>query len=96
MIAVGVFFLIPAILYIIEGGPMIALLPLFLAVVSFVIAFGLYLLKKIAWIMGIVIGFVGILIFMADWVNVNIESYLGFVFCVILIIGLVMFRKYYL
>lgn len=96
MILVGIFFLIPAILYIIEGGPMIALLPMFLAIISFTIAVGLYLVKKLAWIAGLIIGLVGIIIYMADWVNVNIESYLGTIFCVLLLIVLVWVRRYYI
>lgn len=96
MIAVGVFFIIPGVLYLLEGGPMIALLPLFLAFVTLITSFGLYLLKKWAWIAAIIMGFVGTIIFIADWVNINIESYLGAIFCIILIISLLMNRRYYL
>jgi hypothetical protein len=96
MMVVGIFFAIPGILYIGEGGPMIALLPLFLALLSFIISYGLYILKKWAWIAAVIIAFVGLIIFGADWVNVNIESYLGGFFCIILIISLVMNRRYYL
>ncbi|UCG68327.1 MAG: hypothetical protein JSV09_10965 [Thermoplasmata archaeon] len=96
LIVVGVFFLIPGILYILEGGPLIALLPLFLTLVSMITSIGLYLLKKWAWIAAIIIGFVGTIIFVADWVNINIESYLGGIFCIILLIALVMNRRYYI
>jgi hypothetical protein len=96
MIVVAIFFIIPAILYILEGGPMIALLPLILAAVSMIIAWGLYVIKKFAWIAALIIGLVGTLIFMADWVNVNVESILGSIACIILLVGLVLERKYYL
>ena len=96
MIVVGVFFIIPAIIYIIEGGPGIAIMPLALAVVSIVTAMGLYMIKKLAWLAALIIGLVGTLIFMADWVNVNIESILGSICCIILLVGLVLERKYYL
>jgi len=96
MIVIGVFFMIPGILYVLEGGPMIALLPLFLAAASIVTAFGLYLLKKFAWIAAIIIGIVGTIIFIADWGNINIESYIGAILCIILLIDLVLVRKYYL
>ena len=96
MIVVGVFFIIPGILYILEGGPMIALLPLTLAVVSIVTAAGLYMIKKLAWLAAIIIGLVGTLIFMADWVNVNAESIIGSLLTITLLIGLVLKRKYYL
>ena len=96
MIVVAIFFIIPAILYILEDGPMIALLPLTLAVVSIITALGLYMIKKFAWLAAIIIGLVGTLIFMADWVNVNVESILGSIACIILLVGLVLERKYYL
>ena len=96
MIAVGVFFIIPAILYMLESGPGIALLPVALAAVSMVTALGLYEVKKITWFAAIIIGLVGTLIFMADWVNVNVESILGSIACIILLVGLVLERKYYL
>jgi hypothetical protein len=96
MMVVGVMFAIPGILYLLEGGPMIALFPLFLAVASIGTAFGLYLLKKFAWIAAIIISVVGTIIFIADWGNINIESYVGAILCVILLIELVLVRKYYL
>lgn len=96
MIVVGVMFAIPGILYVLEGGPMIALLPLFLAVASIVTAFGLYLLKKFAWIAAVIISVVGTIIFIADWGNINIESYVGAILCIILLVELVLARKYYL
>ena len=95
MIVVGIFFLIPAFLYIAEGGPMIALLPFVLAVISFLAAIGLYMTKKIAWIVAIILGLAGGLIFMADYVNVNIESIIGSIVCIILLVILVLERKYY-
>lgn len=96
MIVIGVLFAIPGILYVLEDGPMIALLPLFLAVASIVTAFGLYHLEKFAWIAAIIIGIVGTIIFIADWGNINIESYVGAILCIILLIELVFVRKYYL
>lgn len=96
MAVVAAFFIIPGILYILEGGPGIALLPFALAMVSIVIAWGLYEIKKIAWIAALIMGLVGTLIFMADWVNVNIESILGSICCIILLVGLLLERKYYL
>ena len=96
MIVIGVLFAIPGILYILEGGPMIALLPLLLACVSMATALGLYLLKKFAWIAAIIIGIVGTIIFIADVGNQNIESYLGAILSITLLFGLVLVRKYYL
>ncbi len=96
MIAVGIFFIIPGILYMLEGGPLIALLPLALAAASLVTALGLYEIKKIAWLAAIIIGLAGTMIFMADWVNVNVESILGSIICMILLVGLVLERRYYL
>jgi hypothetical protein len=95
MIVIGVFFAIPGILYILEDGLGIALLPLFLAVMSIGVSFGLYLLKKIAWFMAIIIGIVGLIIYIADFANVNIESYIGAILCIILLIDLVLVRKFY-
>ena len=96
MIVVAVFFIIPGILYIQEGGLGIALLPLALAMVSIVIAWGLYVIKKFAWIAALIMGLVGTLILMADWGNVNVESILGSIACIVLLVALVLERKYYL
>ncbi len=96
MIVIGVLFAIPGILYILEDGIGIALLPLFLAVMSIGVAIGLYLLKKIAWFMALIIGIVGLIIYIADFANVNIESYIGAILCIILLIDIVLVRKFYL
>lgn len=96
MLAVAVLFIVPAVLYILEGGPGIAILPFILAVISIFIAIGLYLLKKFAWIAAIIIGIIGAIIFIVDCFNQNIESFLGAAFSIILLIGLFWIRKYYL
>ncbi len=96
MVVVAIFFILPAILYVIEDGLGIAVLPLALTIISIVIAWGLYEIKKIAWIAALIMGLVGTLIFMADWVNVNVESILGSIACIILLVVLVLERKYYL
>ena len=96
MILIGLLFALPGVLYVLEGGPMIALLPFSLAGASMVTAWGLSRLKKIAWIAAIIIGIVGTIIYIADWVNINIESYVGTALCIILLIGLFTVRKYYL
>jgi hypothetical protein len=95
MIVIGILFVIPGILYILEDGIGIALLPLSLAVMSIGVAIGLYQLKKIAWFLAIIIGIVGLIIYMADFANVNIESYIGAILCIMLLIDLVLVRKFY-
>lgn len=96
MIAISVLFAIPGILYVLEDGIMIALLPFFLALASMATALGLYLLKRVAWVAAIIIGVIGTIIFILDWVNVNIESYLGGILCIILLVDLIFVRKFYL
>lgn len=96
MLAVSVFFIIPIILYVLEGGYGIAVIPFILAAASIVTAIGLYKTEKMAWFAALIIGLFGALIFMADWVNVNAESILGSIMCIILLIDLVLQRKYYL
>ncbi len=95
MIVIGILFAIPGILYLLEGGPMIAILPLALAIASLIIAGGLNYKKKSAWNAAILIGIVGTIIFILDWGNINIESYVGGVLCIYLLIDLVINRKFF-
>jgi len=95
MLVVAILFLIPALLYMFEGGFGIAILPTILMIAAIIITIGLYFQKKYAWFAALFVGLIGCIIFIADCFNKNIESYLGAIFCIILLIGLVFVRKHY-
>ena len=95
MLFAGAAFAVPGLEYIFEGGIYIALLPLLLAVISLVVAFGIYNIKRWAWITAGIVGLIGSVIFIVDCFNMNIESYVGVIVSISLIVGLVVVRKYY-
>ena len=96
MLVVSVFFIVPVILYVMEGGYGIAVIPFIFTIASIITAWGLWKTKKFAWLAALIIGLLGALIFISDWVNVNIESILGSIVCIVLLVYLVLERKYYL